>query len=142
MYQIDKPKVFLSDEIDHLKDYVALEKMRFHDTLSVDMEVDVENRNELIAPMLLIPFVENSFKHGSIIDGQLYIKIKIVSLQGALKFMVSNYSSPIHGKSVGIGLENLKKRLEIAYKNNHSLNIYHENNSFNVSLEIFNLNEA
>ncbi|NOR27182.1 MAG: histidine kinase, partial [Lutibacter sp.] len=66
LYQIEKPQVFLKDEINHILDYVSLEKMRFHDTLEVKTIIDVSNNTIQIAPMLLIPFVENAFKHGDI----------------------------------------------------------------------------
>ena len=65
LYQIEKPQVLLTDEINHLMDYVSLEKMRFHDTLDVTFNIENINESTKIAPMLLLPFIENSFKHGT-----------------------------------------------------------------------------
>jgi len=74
LYQVEKPKVPLVEEIHHLEDYISLEKMRFHDTLKVNFSKDKLNDSLQIPPMLLIPFVENSFKHGVIIDGVLNVE--------------------------------------------------------------------
>ena len=67
LYQIEKPKVLLEAEINHLEDYISLEKMRFHDTLHIRFIKDIQQQEIQISHMLLIPFVENSFKHGKII---------------------------------------------------------------------------
>ena len=90
LYQIEKPTVFLENEINHLEDYITLEKLRFHDTLQVNLikQSAVENIN--IAPMMLIPFVENSFKHGAIVNGVLVINILIKKIDDTLLFEVEN----------------------------------------------------
>jgi len=84
LYQIEKPSVSLENEIYHLQDYISLEKLRFHDTLQVNLikESAVENIN--IAPMMLIPFVENSFKHGAIVNGVLVINILIKKIDNRI----------------------------------------------------------
>lgn len=136
LYQVEKPQVSLQDEINHLKDYVALEKMRFHDTLQVDF-VDNSNNSEIqIAPMLLIPFVENSFKHGGIINGKLTVKILISFSSDELQFSVENSIKTIENSPNGIGLENIKKRLQMLYPDAHSLQIEQKNTTFKVILKV------
>jgi len=139
LYQIEKPKVFLKDEINHLMDYVSLEKMRFHDTIDVEVNFKVSNENLQIAPMLLIPFVENSFKHGTIIDGKLKVTIYIETNENTLFFEIVNSAVKEKDSVKGIGLENIEKRLEMLYPKNHDLKVVQSENQFEVKLEISNL---
>lgn len=142
LYQIEKPQVLLKDEINHLIDYVELEKMRFHDTLEVVVETNNYNQHVQIAPMLLIPFVENSFKHGSIIEGKLTVNIQIKTVDGTLLFDIWN-SSTIEEEAVkGIGLGNIEKRLNMLYPKTHKLETSQLNNRFAVQLEIHHLNTS
>jgi LytS/YehU family sensor histidine kinase len=136
LYQIEKPKVLLEEEINHLEDYIALEKMRFHDTLNVDFKTEIQQQNVQISPMLLIPFVENSFKHGQIINEVLQIDIYLKVDQNNLYFTVTNSSKNKDVVKVGIGIENIKKRLEMMYSKKHHLEIIEKNNTFNVTLRV------
>lgn len=136
LYQIEKPTVALENELNHLEDYIALEKIRFHDTLKINFQKKGNQEGTLIAPMLLIPFVENSFKHGSIVNGFLTIDILVNSSDDTLIFQVENSIFEEGEKSVGIGLENIKKRLEMLYPNSHSLEITEDKGLFKVGLEI------
>lgn len=136
LYQVDKPTVFLQDEINHLKDYVELEKMRFHDTLQVDFIDKVGDSTMQIAPMLLIPFVENSFKHGAILNGKLSVKIVITLSSDELHFLIENSAKNINKTNAGIGLENINKRLEMLYSKAYSLLIEQKSYRFKVNLNI------
>jgi len=142
LYQVNKPKVSLKEEILHIKEYIDLEKIRFQDTLKVTFEANNIIPEKQVAPMLLIPFVENAFKHGSLIDGFLNVIIQIDLDQDQLYFSIKNTvlnDEPEHGKE-GIGLENIKKRLDLLYKNNHELYIENKDNWFTINLAISNLN--
>jgi len=141
LYQIEKPQVFLKDEIDHLMDYVSLEKMRFHDTLEVKTAIKVSNKNIQIAPMLLIPFVENAFKHGDIINGSLKVNITVKIKEDVLFFKVENSSIKENKTSKGIGLENIAKRLEMLYPDTHKLENLQTEDRFIVKLTISNLTQ-
>ena len=136
LYQIEKPKVLLEDEINHLEDYIALEKLRFHDTLKVVFKKEDYSNKIHIAPMLLIPFVENSFKHGSIVEGYLSIAISLRVDDGQLFFEVVNSALEDKNNERGIGLDNIQKRLEMLYPNAHSLKISQSEEQFKVSLEL------
>ncbi len=142
LYQVDKPKVSLKEEISHIKEYIGLEKMRFQDTLKVTFIADDILEDIQIAPMLLIPFVENAFKHGSLIDGFLKVEILVKLSENQLLFSIKNtvFTDELKPNKVGIGLENIKKRLDLLYKNNHKLDIKNKNNWFIVNLTILNLN--
>ena len=136
LYQIEKPTVFLENEINHLEDYITLEKLRFNDTLQVNLikESAVENIN--IAPMMLIPFVENSFKHGAIVNGVLVINILIKKIDDTLLFEVENSIIEKSKSEGGIGLENIQKRLKMLYPNAHTLEINENDQRFKVSLTL------
>lgn len=136
LYQVEKPAVLLQDELNHLLDYISLEKMRFHDSLNITITKEIEAKNVQIAPMLLIPFIENSFKHGTIIDGKLNVDISIKIENGFLLFKISNSALQEESKTKGIGIENIKKRLEMLYPNTHQLKIAHHNKLFVVDLKV------
>ncbi|WP_245893548.1 sensor histidine kinase [Polaribacter butkevichii] len=136
LYQADKPKVLLIEEVNHLEDYISLEKMRFHDTLNVNFIKEKLNDSLQIPPMLLIPFVENSFKHGVIIDGILKVDIQLKVDVDYLFFEIENSSKEKEDINGGIGLENIKKRLEMLYPKKHQLEIIDKKDVFKVSLKI------
>jgi sensor histidine kinase YesM len=142
LYQAEKPFVLLSEEINHIKDYIALEKMRFNDTLQVNFIEDIASEDITIAPMLLLPFIENSFKHGSIINGQLEIDIELFANSNAIDFRIQNSNSESRNSRQGIGLENIKKRLELLYPNQYQLNISNQNALFVVQLHLKTTNHV
>ena len=134
LYQAEKPFVLLSEEISHIKDYIDLEKMRFNDTLQVRFNINVTSKTTTIAPMLLLPFIENSFKHGSIIDGKLTIDIHLIATSNAIDFKIQNSNSEHNDSQQGIGLDNIKKRLELLYGDQYHLDISTKNALFSVQL--------
>ncbi|MEO9572154.1 MAG: histidine kinase [Polaribacter sp.] len=136
LYQVEKPKVLLTEEINHLEDYISLEKMRFHDTLNVSFQKEKLNDSLQIPPMLLIPFVENSFKHGVIIDGVLKVDIQLKIDDKCLFFEIQNSSKGKEETNTGIGLHNIRKRLEMLYPEKHQLEIIEKNDTFKVHLKI------
>jgi len=136
LYKIEKPTVSLENEINHLEDYISLEKLRFHDTLEVNLIKGDDISEMYITPMLLIPFVENSFKHGAIIDGCLAIMIAVKRNSEMLFFEVENSVLEKTNDSTGIGLENIKKRLEMLYPNAYTLEINRTDKLFKVQLAI------
>jgi len=142
LYQVNKPKVSLKEEILHVKEYIDLEKIRFQDTLKVLFTFNEISSEIQIAPMLLIPFIENAFKHGSLINGFLQVEIEIALAENQMKFSIRNsfINSNTDDPNSGIGLENIKKRLELHYSNNHHLEIENKDNWFYVNLTILNIN--
>ena len=136
LYQVDKPFVSLDNEINHIEDYISLEQMRFRDTLKVTFTKNIRSESIEIAPMLLIPFVENSFKHGKITNGSLDISIYIEEKHEVIQFKIKNNSSNESESNDGIGLENIKKRLELLYPNQHQLIIKKNPTDFEVTLTL------
>jgi sensor histidine kinase YesM len=134
LYKVDKPLVLLTDELNHIEDYIELEKMRFSDTLSLSLEKNNISNTINIAPMLLLPFIENSFKHGTIMEGKLNIEIKISCYENNVDFYIKNSYSNNDNSSQGIGLKNIKKRLNLLYKDKYTLNINKADSFFEVHL--------
>ena len=140
LYQVDKPKVALTEEINHIKDYIGLEQMRFNDTLEVALEVRHCTEDISVAPMLFLPFVENSFKHGKKHDGKLRVEMEFNCKDGLIHFHIENTHNKLESSSRGIGLDNIKKRLEMLYKNRYTLTITEDEKTFKVALSL-DLNE-
>jgi sensor histidine kinase YesM len=136
LYQVDKPFVLLSEEINHINDYITLENMRFNNRLRVTFNYDNCLENTSISPMLLIPFVENSFKHGYLNNGILEITISLSSTKESIIFSIENTNSKKEITNKGIGLINIKKRLELLYKDHYSLDIVENNSTFKVNLDL------
>jgi sensor histidine kinase YesM len=136
LYQADKPFVSLIEEINHIEDYIALEKLRFNDTLSVSFSVGLLPKTIKIAPMLLMPFVENSFKHGCIKNAKLKVSIVIFFEAKTLTFSIKNTSCKRDNKRKGIGLDNIRKRLELLYHANYDLVIDDSDEVFEAKLTL------
>lgn len=146
--ECNQPLVPLKKEINMLRDYMALEKIRYGEQMN--MSIDIQDKDSpplqgeagrgLIAPLLLIPFVENSFKHGaSKMLAHPWVKLQVIIENNTLHFSVANsrpQEATPHVKKGNIGLKNVKKRLELLYPGTHDLKIVSELESFFVSLEV------
>jgi len=140
LYETEEEKVSLEKEIDYLNSYIDLQLQRFGKKLMVNVSLDVGDDEYQIEPMLLIPFVENAFKHGTgFIEGAT-IQIELTAKKNLLQFNVRNkfdaLSAETKDSSSGIGLNNVSRRLNLLYHNRHSLMITRNNNWFTVSLQI------
>jgi len=141
LYQVKKPRVSLKEEIAHIKEYIELERIRFRDTLHIEFKSQIDDDNVQIPPMLLLPFVENAFKHGVIVKGVLSVVIDVIYQNGNLTFNVENsINSESKEDEKGIGLATVEKRLELLFKNSYTLNVSTKNGWFKVYLNIQNMN--
>lgn len=141
LYQVDKSRVLLQDEINHIEDYISLEESRFQEGLQITFDKKLMDEKLEIAPMLLLPFVENAFKHGRQIDGVVKINITLKVDKNELNFRVENSAIKKEHSKSGIGLENIKKRLEMLYPEKHILEIVQNEELFKVNLKIAIKNE-
>ncbi len=138
--ECDRDLVPLSKEIKILNDYIGLEKIRYGNRLDLQVEINGDAENKLIAPLLMIPFIENSFKHGaSRMLEHPWIKLNINIEEEKLHFQLSN-SKPAaalnpNGKG-GLGLNNVKRRLELLYPTSHQLTIKSEEIVFSVEMVV------
>jgi two-component system LytT family sensor kinase len=140
IYECDQPLVQLEKELKMIKDYVDLEKIRYGKNFNMSLQVQGNPSNKVISPLLLIPFLENSFKHGaSQMLTHPWINLDIAIQHDELEFTLSNSKPAIAGEktiSNGLGLRNVKKRLSMLYPATHSLNITDDVMSFSVSLKV------
>jgi len=140
IYDCNADRVPLEKEMNYIKNYIDLQKLK--DDQITNIEVDFQHADPkcMIAPMIFIPFIENSFKHSKIEDiDNGWIKVKIENTNSYLRFTINN-SLPkgkfTKDKSGGVGLENVKRRLELIYPHNHKLNIMRTDHEFKVELEV------
>ncbi|HEY5409080.1 MAG TPA: histidine kinase [Ginsengibacter sp.] len=130
----------LEKEIQLLKDYIGLEKVRYGDRLDIQMHINGDYSGKMIAPLLMIPFVENCFKHGaSVMRGRQWMHLIINVTDNHLDFNLSNSKPAIQDTNKsksGIGLINVQKRLALLYTGNYELDINSTDNTFSVYLKI------
>jgi two-component system, LytTR family, sensor kinase len=142
LHEGNKKEVTIAQEFDFIKDYISLFEMRFKNKIDLKLEYKSDNDNQKIPPLLLVPFIENALKFTSLIsDNTLNLPIKINLKNGLLKFHIQNpFNSTTRAlqvdKKSGIGINNVRKRLDILYPNRYELNIKSEENIFYVSLKI------
>jgi two-component system LytT family sensor kinase len=140
LYEADEDKVPLDKEIDYLQSYIDLQQQRFGAKVQVNVNMQLPENGYEIEPMLLIPFVENAFKHGTGLIQDARIDIELRAKQGLLQFTVMNkYNSEyeeVKDKTSGIGLTNVKRRLNLLYKDNYQLLINKKEGWFVVSLQL------
>lgn len=138
LYESAKDMIPIADEINILEDYVQLEKIRHSNLFDISFHKEIDDYNQLIAPLILLPFIENAFKHGinETID-ESSIEIRVVLKQGQLTFSVKNSYDGEDNKPVNekIGLSNVRRQLELIY-NDFSLITRSMKQTFFVDLKI------
>jgi sensor histidine kinase YesM len=144
-YMIHDSQVDLIDldkEVEQVRRLIELQKLRFstEDDIDIDFLVLGETDKIQIPPMLLIPFVENAFKHGISLDEKSFVHIVLKAQDDRLEFSVKNSSHAqrleYKDSDAGLGLSNVRRRLELLYPGKHELNIKHAEKVFEVSLTI------
>ncbi len=143
LYECRAPRISVTDEAKVIKDYIELEKLRYNKRLTIDYQEDIDNPNTSIAPLLLLPFVENSFKHGAgATTGDVQILIKIVLKENQLSYTVQNTLDPdviVNGtssSSSGIGLRNVERQLDLLYPDQYQLKTGRDHGFFTADLKI------
>lgn len=137
LYESDQ-KVSILHEIQSVEDYISLQKLRFSEELCLNFNVDPKAENIQVIPFLLLPLVENMFKHGIVDDPSLPAEISVsYTSNQILEISVKNAIATREKDEVGgIGVENLKKRLDLSYPNNQLLVKTDESNYFSVTIKL------
>lgn len=132
----NQSKVLLSQEINFLQSYIALEKLRYEQNTVIEMEVKGEARRTSILPLLLIQFVENAFKHGmKEKSDRNWMKVRLQVTGDELLFEVDNsYYEAM--RSQGIGINSVRHILDLQYEGKHEMTMLHEDNRFLVTLKL------
>ncbi len=135
LYESNENKVSLSDEIRYLENYIELQKLRFKDNTYIKFEVEGDTQNQKITPLILISFVENAFKHGVATDKQNPITIILNVKSNKLFFHVINKKNNQNkDETGGIGLQNVKRRLDLLYKGQYRFHIEDNEATYNCEL--------
>ncbi len=141
IYEADKDFVFLKDEINYIQNFIDLQRIRLAKSVDIDYYVRGNIGQKKIEPLLFLPFIENAFKHGIDYANNCSIDIEISIEEHEITLLVINSTSSRKekiSKSSGVGLNNIKKRLELLYKNSYDLNITENDKSFMVKLILYN----
>lgn len=140
LYESSREQVCLEQEISYINNFISLHQLKTEGQLNVQTDLKTDGKNVLIPPFLLIPFVENAFKHSKIEDLQKgWINIDLAVQQRQLEFRTTNSCSQqafTKDKTGGIGLKNVKRRLALLFPEKHQLKIQKNNGQFDVQLKI------
>ncbi|MFL0352622.1 sensor histidine kinase [Xanthomarina sp. GH4-25] len=139
IYDSGKESVKLKDEIDYLINFIDLQTARYHKNIDINFDKSINNPDSSIAPLLFINLLENAFKHGvEKATENAFVHIKIIEDNSKISFTVkNNYDAEESSENSGIGLKNLKDRLNLLYPNKYQLCDNIEENSYSTTLEIY-----
>lgn len=140
LYESEHEESKLSDEISFMKNYIDLMKLRLNNKVELTVSFPENNENLIVPPLLFIPFIENAFKHGISYREHSFIDIKMTIGDKQILFLAKNSigtsSHEGDGQHSGIGLENVKKRLNLLFPGTHKLEIDKNQDTFSVSLQL------
>ena len=138
IYEGERSRVTLEEEIAYLKDYIALHQMRYHKNIDIQFNTNIEDKTIKVMPLLFIILLENAFKHGvENLRDNAFIHIDLTSKNKEIFCQIKNNfdESTLQEKS-GIGIKNLNRRLELAYPKNHNLIFTSTDSVYNVQLQL------
>ena len=142
LYDCNAGTIEIEKEVSYLKDYIRLQQLRQSKQYEVNVKIGEEVKGFRITPLLLVPLVENAFKHISHHhDSRNFIQVELSRLNGTFTFIVENSKDDLHRSTDppvggGIGLANVKRRLELLYPGKHDLQIDNTSNLFKVALNL------
>ncbi|WP_366186589.1 sensor histidine kinase [Flavobacterium ovatum] len=138
LYETDNQTVFLEKEINYIKNYIELQKLRLNNIENIYINIHGNTKDKQIEPLLLIAFVENAFKYGTNYKGVAYVKIKITIEDDNLDFWIENKIQEFNKDpdNSGIGMNNIESRLNLLYPNSHQLTILEQNKNYSVHLKL------
>lgn len=138
IYEGQKDTVLLADEILHLENYIKLHQMRYHKDIDVTFNHQMDKTNYRIIPLLFIILLENAFKHGvENLRSNAFVHIDMSAIKHKVVFKIENNFDHTQIKAEdGIGLNNLKRRLELVYPNKHELLVSKTEDRYSVELTI------
>ncbi|MFD2161825.1 sensor histidine kinase [Paradesertivirga mongoliensis] len=137
LQESNEPRVQLGREIRYLENYIELQKLRFKGQAYIELSISGDYGEQSIAPLILISFVENAFKHGVASDPDNPIKISVRILNNQLHFEIQNKKSLLNkDESSGIGLSNVKRRLDLLYVGKYALDIEEDLDTYYCKLDL------
>lgn len=140
LYDCNAPEVPLEKEVQFMRNYIGLEQLRYGDRLDMSVQITGDYPNKLIAPLLLVPFLENAFKHGTSEQlEQAWMHLDLSVQDTTLKFkLINSRETTEHDETYvgGIGLQNVQKRLRLLYPDRYDLRLLAEAETFMVTLTL------
>jgi LytS/YehU family sensor histidine kinase len=142
IYESNHPQVPMSKEIEYMQNYISLERLRLNNQIPIQFEVSGNADDAKIAPLILITFLENAFKHGvDANDAQSWVKVSIRISGKQCFYTVENSKklnghAVVHGEKSGIGLRNVMRRLELSYPGNFDIKVADEATRYKVELQL------
>ncbi len=142
IYESNVDRIELSKEAEQIWSFIELQKLRFseEDDIRIDFQTDGDLGKSTIAPMLLLPFVENAFKHGIRLSSPSHVVLRLTANDGAIRFSIENSAHETMGSSAdsdsALGLRNVRRRLELLYPETHSLSIRQEQGIYRIDLDL------
>ena len=139
MYETNNPKVPLEGEVEFMRNYIELMKLRCNEMTKVGFETNIENREALVAPLIFISLVENAFKHGANSNAPATIDISLTQKDDTLVFNCDNTNNPKPTKDrsgSGIGLENTRRRLDLLYPGRYTWEQSLENDIYHIRITL------
>ncbi len=137
LYESNVEKVSLATEVKYLENFIELQKFRYSGQTFIDFQVAGDLHSQQIAPLLLIAFVENAFKHGEVNIVHKSLVISILLNNNNLNFTVKNFKKDQNKDEVGgVGLENVRRRLDLIYPNQHSLDVQENDTTYICELNL------
>ena len=140
MLHVKEDKVAITSELLYITKYIELQKLRFNHSIKTEVSINGANDDIKVPPLLLIPFVENAFKHGDFSSPGEGMDLDCSVINNQINFSIKNKirRSGSKDEASGIGLDNVQKRLDLLYPDKYSLNIQEENSFFQIKLSIPN----
>lgn len=137
IYEGEKETVTLKEEVDYLKNYIELHKMRYHKKININFNCKIEEDYKVM-PLLFIILLENAFKHGvERLRDNAYVNINMTTINNEIEFTIeNNFDSSEDVEDAGIGLKNLKRRLELVYPKKHRLSFSTIENVYKAKLTL------
>ncbi len=142
IYESNVERIELEKEIRQIQRLIELQKLRFlkEDDIAIDFKIEGNIKKVLIPPMLLIPFVENAFKHGISLEQSSFINIRLAIRDNSLQFSVKNsintLKEEMENTNPGLGLQNVRRRLELLFPETHEFKVQNSNKEFVITLTL------
>ncbi|MFT4849901.1 MAG: two-component system LytT family sensor kinase [Sediminicola sp.] len=139
IYDCKAPKVSISGEVTYLDNFISLQKMRHFERGIITFKKEISDPAVKIAPMILIVFLENAFKHGfDLMEKNAFINFKLKTNEELVHLYIeNNFTDSENENQIGIGLENVKRRLSLIYSEMHELKIVKDKRVFSVDLKLY-----
>lgn len=138
IYEGEKKHVSIEEEINYLKNYIELHRMRYYKSIDIQFDIDIDDHTTEVMPLLFIILLENAFKHGvENLREDAYIHINLTSKNKKIFFEIeNNFDENALPEKSGIGIKNIKRRLELAYPKKHNLIFTNTNSVYSAKLQL------